>query len=181
MVFIDAERRLYPKLAKFTFRVFAWKSCLLQHPHESEPIVAGSCVLLILKQSGGGPKNVYFTSLDPSTPPPSPQVCAGSRTPRAGRRRGVFRKSSCMDVDRTVSLRTPWVHDFYNEQRNLGEVRLSVDPSEVPCFLLSRTPSGNCSGSPNHTSDLPLSQSFARVASRASKSGLRKPFTRGKS
>lgn len=70
MVFIDAERRLYPKLAKFTFRVFTWKSCLLQPPHESEPIVAGSCVLLILKQSGGFPKKkkkkVYFTGLYPA-------------------------------------------------------------------------------------------------------------------
>lgn len=71
MVFIDAERRLYPKLAKFTFRVFTWKSCLLQPPHESEPIVAGPCVLLILKQSGGFPKKkkkkkVYFTGLYPA-------------------------------------------------------------------------------------------------------------------
>lgn len=74
MVFIDAERRLYPKLAKFTFRVFTWKSCPLQHPHESEPIVAGSCVLLILKQSGGFPKNVYFPSLHRSTLlPPTPK------------------------------------------------------------------------------------------------------------
>ena len=70
MVFIDAERRLYPKLAKFTFRVFTWKSCLLQPPHESEPIVAGPCVLLILKQSGGFPKKKkkkgYFTGLYPA-------------------------------------------------------------------------------------------------------------------
>lgn len=120
---------------------------------------------------------VWILLLLPS-PPKSVQTQEHQGQEEGG---GEFRKSSCMDVDRAVSLRTPWVHDFYNEQRNLGEVRLSVDPSEVPCFLLSRTSSENCPGSPNHNSDLPLSQSFARVASRASKGGLRKPFTKGKS
>lgn len=56
MVFIDAERRLYPKLAKFTFRVFTWKSGLPWHPHESGPIVAGSRVPLLLNRAGGFPK-----------------------------------------------------------------------------------------------------------------------------
>lgn len=86
MVFIDAERRLYPKLAKFTFRVFTGKSCLLQHPHESEPIVAGPCVLLLLKQSGGFPqKGLFHKFLSFHLPPPASK-CAG--VPRAGRGRG---------------------------------------------------------------------------------------------
>lgn len=92
MVFIDAERRLYPKLAKFTFRVFTWKSCLLQPPHESEPIVAGPCVLLILKQSGGFPKKKkkkkgLFHRLV-SRHPPRP-ASEGAGAPSAGRGRGA--------------------------------------------------------------------------------------------
>lgn len=84
MVFIDAERRLYPKLAKFTFRVFTWKSCLLQHPHESEPIVAGSCVLLILKQAGGFPKMLISQVCLLPFSSPSRQM---HRAPCAGRTR----------------------------------------------------------------------------------------------
>lgn len=75
MVFIDAERRLYPKLAKFTFRVFTWKPGLPWHPHESGPIVAGSRVPLVPNGAGSFPKKRGFHEFvsfhhPPSSPPP---------------------------------------------------------------------------------------------------------------